>query len=81
MLGLNDAEIYRVVTFRMDTMKNMGKFTNAQMISLNSRCSKDRTSFAITLRTGVCGGLGRILPKAVRSNQILPTIMMAINRP
>lgn len=31
MLGLNDAEIYRVVTFRMDTMKNMGKFTNAQI--------------------------------------------------
>ena len=27
MLGLNDAEIYRVVTFRMDAIKNMEKFT------------------------------------------------------
>ena len=31
MLGLNDAEIYRVVTFRMDAIKNMEKFTNAQI--------------------------------------------------
>lgn len=31
MLGLNDAEIYRVVTFRMDAIKNIEKFTNAQI--------------------------------------------------
>ena len=31
MHGLNDAEIYRVVTFRMDAKKNMEKFTNAQI--------------------------------------------------
>ena len=31
MLCLNDAEIYRVVTFRMDAIKNMEKFTNAQI--------------------------------------------------
>ena len=31
ILGLNDVEIYRVITFRMDAMKNMGKFTDAQI--------------------------------------------------
>ncbi len=35
MLGLNDAEIYRVVTFRMDAIKNMEKFTNAQIKKQN----------------------------------------------
>ena len=31
MHELNDVEIYRVVTFRMDAKKNMEKFTNAQI--------------------------------------------------